>query len=156
MEGDVDNDSDYIIHTNEISGQKYKVALTHSSLGKKPIHQVHGGCTPEEVIVPFIVISNKGVKPLSSYKVTPMETDIPISNPTVEFTIMPEPNSAIMDINGQSVELKRSSGRWAGEIPDAAEGMTHAVIKPENGIPVEFDIKIIGLSGSSIDDFLGF
>ncbi len=50
-------DSDYIRHTN--SGIHYKIALTHASLNKKPIREVHGGCTPEEILVPFIVISNK-------------------------------------------------------------------------------------------------
>lgn len=50
-------DSDYIRHTN--NRVNYKVALTHASLNKKPIREVHGGCTPEEILVPFLVISNK-------------------------------------------------------------------------------------------------
>jgi len=28
-------------------------------LNTKPVREVHGGCTPEEILVPFIVISNK-------------------------------------------------------------------------------------------------
>ena len=28
-------------------------------LNCKPVREVHGGCTPEEILVPFIVISNK-------------------------------------------------------------------------------------------------
>jgi hypothetical protein len=35
------------------------VALTHASLNNRPVREVHGGCTPEEILVPFIVISNK-------------------------------------------------------------------------------------------------
>ena len=50
-------DSDYIRHTN--NGINYKVALTHASLNTKPVHEVHGGCTPEEILVPYILISNK-------------------------------------------------------------------------------------------------
>jgi hypothetical protein len=50
-------DSDYIRLKN--GGTSYKVALTHASLNSKPLREVHGGCTPEEVLVPFIVISNK-------------------------------------------------------------------------------------------------
>ena len=50
-------DTDYILHTN--GGDNFKVALTHASLNTKPLREVHGGCTPEEILVPFIVISNK-------------------------------------------------------------------------------------------------
>lgn len=54
-------DHDYLVHKNEKDEQFYKVALTHSSLAKVPTHEVHGGCTPEEVLVPFILLSNKNV-----------------------------------------------------------------------------------------------
>jgi hypothetical protein len=54
---DTIEDTDYIRHTN--NGVNYKVALTHASLNTKPVREVHGGCTPEEILVPFIVISNK-------------------------------------------------------------------------------------------------
>ena len=55
------SDPDYLVHQNETDGEYYKVALTHSSLSKAPTHQVHGGCTPEEVLVPFLLLSNKNV-----------------------------------------------------------------------------------------------
>lgn len=50
-------DTDYIRHKN--GEDNFKVALTHASLNSKPVREVHGGCTPEETLVPFIVISNK-------------------------------------------------------------------------------------------------
>lgn len=50
-------DSDYIRYKR--GKDNYKVALTHASLNNKPIREVHGGCTPEEILVPFIIISNK-------------------------------------------------------------------------------------------------
>ena len=50
-------DSDYIRCKN--GDDNFKVALTHASLNCKPVREVHGGCTPEEILVPFIVISNK-------------------------------------------------------------------------------------------------
>ncbi len=37
----------------------FTVAKFHSSLGKRPVSEVHGGATPEEVLVPFIVIGEK-------------------------------------------------------------------------------------------------
>ena len=65
---------DYVRHKN------FKVALTHASLNKKPVREVHGGCTPEEILVPFILISNKkeDVKRVSTNNTvkqnTPQET----------------------------------------------------------------------------------
>jgi hypothetical protein len=50
-------DTDYIRHKN--GTDNFKVASTHASLNTKPVREVHGGCTPEEIFVPFIVISNK-------------------------------------------------------------------------------------------------
>jgi hypothetical protein len=54
---DTIEDTDYIRHNN--GTDNFKVALTHASLNTKPVREVHGGCTPEEILVPFIVISNK-------------------------------------------------------------------------------------------------
>lgn len=54
---DTIEDTDYIRHKNGTAN--FKVALTHASLNTKPVREVHGGCTPEEILVPFIVISNK-------------------------------------------------------------------------------------------------
>lgn len=48
---------DYIIYKH--SNSKYIVALKHASIGDKPIREVHGGCTPEEVLIPTIIISDK-------------------------------------------------------------------------------------------------
>jgi hypothetical protein len=50
-------DTDYIRHKN--GDENFKIALTHASLNTKPVHEVHGGCAPEEILTPFIVISNK-------------------------------------------------------------------------------------------------
>lgn len=52
-------DTDYIRHIN--GTDNFKVALTHASLNTKPVREVHGGCTPEEILVPFILISNKKI-----------------------------------------------------------------------------------------------
>ena len=48
---------DYIVY--KTSNSKYIIALKHASLGDKPIREVHGGCTPEEVLIPTIIISDK-------------------------------------------------------------------------------------------------
>jgi len=70
-------DTDYIRHKN--GEHNFKVALTHASLNEKPRWEVHGGCTPEEILVPFIVISNKKdiIKSIQTNTInqnTPLET----------------------------------------------------------------------------------
>jgi len=46
-----------LIHEGE--GKSYTLAKFHSSLGRKPTSEVHGGALPEEVLVPFVVLSSK-------------------------------------------------------------------------------------------------
>jgi hypothetical protein len=71
-------DSDYIRHKN--GTDNFKVALTHASLNTKPVREVHGGCTPEEILVPFIVISNKkSAKAIEKTVETKQQTDSVVS-----------------------------------------------------------------------------
>lgn len=72
-------DTDYIRHKN--GTDNFKVALIHSSLNTKPVREVHGGCTPEEILVPFIVISNKKTASVVEKIVeTKQQTDSVVSN----------------------------------------------------------------------------
>jgi len=71
-------DTDYIRHKN--GANNFKVALTHASLNTRPIREVHGGCTPEEILVPFIVISNKKTtKAVERIAETKQQTDSVVS-----------------------------------------------------------------------------
>jgi hypothetical protein len=57
------------------------VALTHASLNTRPVREVHGGCTPEEILVPFIVISNKkSVKTVETITEIKQQTEDSISD----------------------------------------------------------------------------
>jgi hypothetical protein len=50
-------DTEYICHPNGVNN--FKLALTHDSLNSKHAREVHGGCTPEELLASFIMVSNK-------------------------------------------------------------------------------------------------
>lgn len=72
-------DTDYIRYKN--GADNFKVALTHASLNTKPVREVHGGCTPEEILVPFIVISNKKTKKtVEKNAETKQQTESVVSN----------------------------------------------------------------------------
>jgi hypothetical protein len=151
---DAISDSDYLVHLNESEGQKYKVALTHSSLSKIPTHQVHGGCTPEEVLVPFILLSNKDVaSKIISYKINAVGEDIMLSNPVVRLSVIPEPTGVSLTCEGKTYKMNRIGTHWTAELEGIAEGSHIIEVKPEGAGGTEMKINVVGVSGNmDIDD----
>lgn len=150
------SDIDFVVHENERDHKKYKVALRHQSLGVKPTHEVHGGATPEEVLVPFIVISNDDASKSLKYTIVPVEAKVPISDRKVAFKIIPEPQSSKAIFNGQEIALIRHGMQWEGIIPNATEGKHHITVIPFRGKPVQLEIEFFGMgfsSGLDLDDF---
>ncbi len=146
---DAINDSDYLVHENEAEGQKYKVALTHSSLSKVPTHQVHGGCTPEEVLVPFILLSNKELTNSVKYQIKYIGEDIMLSNPVVNITVIPQPNSVTLTCDGKTYNMDRVGTQWTALLQGVSEG-THAIdIKPIGAESTEIIIRIVGIGVNS-------
>ena len=149
-------DHDYIVHKNENDKVYYKVALTHSSLAKVPTHEVHGGCTPEEVLVPFVLLSNKDIEPIPEYQITLMESEIMLSNPTIKVSIIPEPKEVTLTCEGHVYQMERSGTMWATQLQNITEGVHTVDIKPEKSVSVQREITVIGVGGSDIDDLLSF
>ena len=150
---DAQTDADYLVHENEEEGQKYKVAFTHSSLSKVPTHQVHGGCTPEEVLVPFILLSNKDLTNSVKYQVKYTGEDIMLSNPAVNLTVIPQPNSVMLTCEGKNYKMDRMGMQWTAVLQGITEGKHTIDVKPEGAESTEIEIKIVGVGGNSdIDD----
>lgn len=150
------SDIDFVVHENEHNHKKYKVALRHQSLGTKPTHEVHGGATPEEVLVPFIVISNDDASKSLKYTVAPVEAKVPISDKKIAFKIIPEPQSAKAMFDGQEIALARYGMQWEGIFSNATEGKHRITIIPFRGKPVQLEIEFFGMgfgSGLDLDDF---
>lgn len=99
-------DTDYIIHNSDIDKKHYLIALKHNSLGKKPIREVHGGCTPEEVLVPLIIISNKKKVSDIVYSINMEKTVISKKEPVISIDITPKPKSANIEIGRKILKLK--------------------------------------------------
>ena len=150
----LEHDVNFVVHTNEYDGKKYKVALCHASLGKKPTHEVHGGATPEEVLVPFIVITNDDLAKPLTFAVKPKKTSIPVSDKKVSFTIMPAPQSATVIFNGQEIPLTKNGLQWVAMLSSATEGKHQLTVMPFRGKPVQIEIEIYGMGFSSaLSDF---
>lgn len=143
-------DADYLVHENEEEGQKYKVALTHSSLSKAPTHQVHGGCTPEEVLVPFILISNKDITTtIVNHQIKLVNDEIMLSNPAVSLTAIPEPKSMSLTCEGKTYNMDRSGTTWTAVLQDITEGDHLIDVKPEGANSISIKIRIVGVGANS-------
>ena len=151
---DAVSDSDYLVHLNDVEGQKYKVALTHSSLSRIPTHQVHGGCTPEEVLVPFILLSNKGVASnVVGYKISEVGNDIMLSNPIVHLSVIPEPSGVMLTCEGKTYKMTRKGTHWTTNLVGISEGSHTIYVKPEGSPGTEMTIDVVGVKGNmDIDD----
>jgi len=141
-------DPDYLIHENEDEGQKYKVALTHSSLSKVPTHQVHGGCTPEEVLVPFFLLSNKDLTNSIKYQIKISNEDILLSNPVINVTVIPQPDSVELTCEGKTYKMDRVGTQWTTLLQNITEGSHTVDIKPAGAESMELTIKIVGIGGN--------
>ncbi len=145
------NDTDYIFHKSEIDKKKYLIALKHNSLGKKPIREVHGGATPEEVLVPFIIISNKKDIGKIDFKITIEKNEISKRDPILSFTILPKPSVALIEIKGEKTKLNfnEKNQKWEKALDKSLSGEIQVKVIVESTIN-EFIIKI--KSGISEED----
>lgn len=84
-------DDDFILYESMIGLNKksYIVALKYTSLSDVPRREVHGGATPEEVLVPVIYASKMTPKEVS-YKVELLTEEISVREPILEFKITPK------------------------------------------------------------------
>ncbi len=88
---------------------KTACALRHNSLcGKVPKGQgTHGGCTPEEVLVPIFIISRD--KSNAEWSATLCNKEISGANPRAEFIILncPENETPHVEYNGKEYNLRQ-------------------------------------------------
>jgi hypothetical protein len=103
ISGKVVTDTNYIV----LDDNETMCALHHESLcGKIPTGQsAHGGCTPEEVLVPLFVISSK--PNASNYSASLLTQDVSGTNPIVKYTIkgLSISDTPYLMYNGRRYEL---------------------------------------------------
>ena len=134
-------DSDYVRCDN--NGEHFKVALTHASLNTKPVREVHGGCTPEEVLVPFIYISNKPEMEIA-YSFELLTTEVSIVNPSLKVKVSPEAKNVSIQYNGGYLKLEKSHNIWEATLVNVSIGLLKASIIIDNSKPLYFEINVIG------------
>ncbi len=88
------SDDDFLVHESADGEQREKtvMALRHVSLYNVPRREVHGGATPEEVLVPVIIIAKSVPSGSETYIVTPLKQTVSIKTPVCKFDIQPTPS----------------------------------------------------------------
>jgi hypothetical protein len=154
VDGNSISDKDFLVCENENDNKRYKVALKHASLKNKPVHEVHGGCTPEEVIVPFMIISNIDKNKPVKYKIDLLTPKVAVSDGEIKFSIIPEPKSANVVVDGNVLDLKYNQMQWSVKLPNPVEGKLTLQVVPFCGTGCFFDVELYGMGfNSSFNDF---
>ena len=135
---------DYIIHHSDVDQKDYLIALKHNSLGRKPVREVHGGCTPEEVLVPFLVITNKKDISRKDYSISILTPEISKRDLIASFEIIPKPKVATFKVLGKAkrLEYDDQSKKWNAKLEKSLGGRISIEIQVEETIET-YTINII-------------
>lgn len=147
------SDNKYLILDDEIT----VCSLTHASLTDKVCvgHGAHGGCTPEEVIVPIIIVSSQ--KNTSNYSVNIDTDDIDGTNPVVDFTIrgLNTIDNPILEYNGTTYALKSiGADKYRSERLNLVDTATKVFVRIGDSFKKPFNIHVS--TGATEDDLFGF
>lgn len=117
-------DNDYLRYHSDATD--FIIALKHNSLNNKPAREVHGGCTPEEVFVPFIILSNRQ-DDNKGYTVEICKSELDIADPTISFIIDDLDDTIVPKIkyNGIISSLEYSKGSWNARLKSVSAGAIH-------------------------------
>lgn len=150
--GAVTSDNKYIV----CDDSKTLCALKHNSLcAKIPTGQsAHGGCSPEEILVPIFIISAK--KEANMYSVKLITTEITGNNPHVEFEIKGVGIATPYILyNGKHYNLTKTIGdKYQSDNIDIIAAVTSVSICIGDNYKQNFNLKInIGAEEDDLFDF---
>ena len=110
----VNSEKDYAIYTNPV-GENWMLSLTNQSLCNSSKYEVHGGATPEEVIVP-VIITKRATNSNVKYKVKPEKLKVSGLDKLVSVKIYPIPESVqLIAKDGTNCKMKydKNKKEWA-------------------------------------------
>ena len=134
-------DDKYIILEDEVT----VCSLTHHSLTDKVVsgHGAHGGCTPEEVLVPIIIVSSQ--KNANKYSVKIENDEIDGTNPVLRFTIkgLNSIDVPTLEYNGVTYQLSNVNDNiYESERMSLIDTATKVIVRINDEIFDSFSIKV--------------
>lgn len=126
------NEDEYFLVWQDSEGncqdKKAIVALKHVSLNNTPYKEVHGGATPEEILVPYILIETDIDK--IEYSLEPINFSISTSKPLIQFKISPLPCYVPeASINIKSLNLTQKNNLYSLDLNNLNVGKHLIIIK---------------------------
>ncbi|MEM1574195.1 MAG: BREX-4 system phosphatase PglZ [Candidatus Methanomethylicaceae archaeon] len=139
---------DFFIHIfedKENIRRKYVISLKYVSLKSLSRKEVHGGATPEEVLVP-IIYATKKVLQEEKYEIIILESKISIRNPILHVKINPKPKEDVIVKylnNVKSMEYDEESKIYKLVLKDIKIGKLRIKIKIKD-YEEDFIVDIVG------------
>ncbi|MFO7881759.1 MAG: BREX-4 system phosphatase PglZ [Kosmotogaceae bacterium] len=151
------SDPDYLSITysdNKKKGGNILVALRHDSLNVAARREAHGGATPEEVIVPFLVLETEKSK--DEYYIHPKKFEIQEGKDQIlELNIEPKPRSAVLtdeDKYNWSLKYDTNTRKWRESLTELPIGTHHLSLIVNGTKTATIEIEITG--GMSVRDII--
>lgn len=141
--------SDYIRYKDQELGKTWLTCLRDISLYNNPKYEDHGGVTPEELFVPFI-LAVKADEIFVDYQIELVSNKITGLDKIVRFMISPKPiNAYVVDGAGEKKVLEEEGGNWIAELT-TGESQTVKVYADE--CVAEFKVINAGASNMARED----
>ena len=138
------SDSNFLYHTIDRGHYKNKnvlISLKYTSLQNTPYREVHGGATPEEVLVPYIEIST--IQEKIEYSVELLSTEFSSSSPTLKIIIVPELKmKPYLVLDKKEYSLYKEKNYWCANLTGLSPKNYKAkVYVGHKYYPISFQIK---------------
>lgn len=154
---DFSGNDELLMHIVDKPGVGYNskvlITLQYTSLYRRPIREVHGGATPEEVLVPVIILSRQ--ESVVQYDISVHSYKITRRSPFLWLSINPIPitNPILIEKDPGQIQLEFNSEdkKWKADLSTFKSGKYKTTIKIDD---FEKDINIEISSGIKHEDDL--
>ena len=137
-------DEDFFVYSSE-EGKKYLISIKHKFFAEESYKEIHGGATPEEVLVPVIYASKVGKQVTKEeYKIELLTEEIDIRTPVLELKIKPNPEKVIFLLKNRKLNADFDKNREVYKINLSGHKAGEYTLTVKIGVwtkDIEFRIK---------------
>lgn len=128
--------SDYLIYDDDEKHRQWVIALNQQSLYRQSKHAVHGGATPEEILIP-VIIAHKGRRITQSHRAKAINLKVSGLQKTVEIKIIPASEDLSVKLSAADgtstiMSYNRNTKTWTGELKTGIEQEIRVTVETES------------------------